>query len=189
MLDDWSEKGTAPFPTRSDDYNLGDPDRDGVLENPAVQLPEIACPTGVYYEFPPGVSNPGSTGFAPYLKTPHFPINADTTPLLVKDRVRNSLGKPDFQEAWLEPLDSRGRPLDMNHNHVRDTRESVEQAWQRRGVEGEKHGSLGPDEKLSHVRYVACVATVASELFEQRFLSDSAVEHYIQKAMESDIGR
>ena len=189
VLDDWSEKGIEPDPTLSDDYNLGDADRDGVLENPAVELPEIACPTGVYYEFPPGVSRPGSTGFAPYLDTPRFPINADTTPLLAKDRLQNSLGRPDFKEEWLEPLDSRGRPLDMNHNHVRDTRETVEQAWKRRGVEGEKHGTLGPDEVLTHARYVVCVATVASELFEQKFLSSSAVIDYITKATESEIGQ
>ena len=189
VLDEWSEKGIEPGPIRSDDYNLGDANRDGVLENPAVELPEIACPTGVYYEFPEGVSRPGSTGFAPYLDTPRFPINADTTPLLAKDRVRNSLGRPDFKEEWLEPLDSRGHPLDMNHNHVRDTRETVEQAWKRRAVEGERYGTLGPDEVLTHARYVACVATVASELLDQKFLSGAAVEHYIKQAMESDIGR
>ena len=189
VLDQWSEKGIEPGPTRSDDYHLGDADQDGRLENPAVELPEIACPTGVYYEFPPGVSRPGSTGFAPYLETSHFPINADTTPLRARDRVRNSLGRPDFKEEWLEPLDSRGRPLDMNHNHVRDTRESVEQAWRRRAVEGEHYGTLGPDQKLTHARYVACVASVASELFEQRFLSGTAVVHYIKEAMESEVGK
>jgi hypothetical protein len=77
----------------------------------------------------------------------------------------------------------------MNHNHVRDTRESVEQAWRRRAVEGEHYGTLGPDQKLTHARYVACVASVASELFEQRFLSGTAVVHYIKEAMESEVGK
>lgn len=189
VLDNWSEKGIQPVPTRSDDYNLGDIDRDGILENPAIRLPEIACPTGVYYEFPLGISRPGSTGFSPYLDVERFPINADTTPLLAEDRIRNSLGLPDFREDWLEPLDNRGRPLDMNHNHVRDTRETVEQAWKRRAVEGKRHGTLNPDEVLTHARYVACVASVASELFTQKFLSGNAMVHYTKKAVESAVGR
>ena len=189
VLNEWVEHGSEPGPTRSDDYNLGDIDKDGQLENPAVSLPEIACPTGVYYEFPPGVSLPGRTGFAPYLETPRFPINADTTPLLAEKRVRNSLGLPDFDEKWLEPLDSRSRPLDMNHNHVRDTRETIEQAWKRRASEGEKFGILGPHEKLTHARYMSCVARVASELAEQRLISENTMVHYIKKATESNIGK
>ena len=123
------------------------------------------------------------------MKTPRFPINADTTPLLAEKRVRYGLGLPDFDEKWLEPLDSRGRPLDMNHNHVRDTRETIEQAWKRRASEGEQYGILGPDETLTHARYVSCVARVASELAEQRLISDSAMVHYIEEATESHIGR
>jgi len=189
VLDEWVEQGIEPGPTRSDDYNLGDIDGNGQLENPAVSLPEIACPTGLYYEFPPGVSRPGRTGFAPYLETPRFPINADTTPLLAEKRVRYGLGLPDFDEEWLEPLDSRGRPLDMNHNHVRDTRETIEQAWKRRASEGEIYGILSPDEKLTHARYVSCVARVVSELAKQRLISETAMVHYITEATESHIGR
>src|SRR5262249_22043002 len=49
MLDAWVDKGTPPPPTRSDWKELGDADRDGVIENPGLSLPEIACPLGVYY--------------------------------------------------------------------------------------------------------------------------------------------
>ncbi len=151
---------------------------DGQLENSAIALPEIACPTGVYYEFPPGVSRPGRTGFTAYLETPQRPVNADTTPL-----------PPDFEENWLEPLGSRGYLVDMNKNHVRDARPSITQAWRRRTREGERYGVLGPEEVLTHDRYVSCVSRVASELFDQRLLGESAMLHYIQAAIASDIGK
>ena len=178
VLDQWVEEGVEPGPSRSDDYLLGDVDGDRQLENAAVALPEIACPTGVYYEFPEGVRSPGRTGFAAYLSAPQRPLNADTTTI-----------PSDFDENWLEPLDSRGYLLDMNNNHVRDTRPSITQAWQRRAREGKESGTLGFGEALTHHRYVSCVSRVASELFEQKLLSSSAVLHYIQTAMDSDIGQ
>ena len=177
-LDRWVEQDVAPEPTRSDAYDLGDEDGDGQIENPAVALPEIACPTGVYYEFPEGVRGPGRTGFASYLRKRQPAVNADTESL-----------PPGFDEEWLEPLDSRGYLVDMNKNHVRDTRDSITEAWQRRAREGKKYGVLGPEEVLTHVRYVSCVARVASELLEQNLLSESAVLDYIRKAINSDVGK
>lgn len=56
VLDHWVDDGIDPGPTRSDAYSLGDVDGDGRLENSAISLPEIACPTGVYYEFPEDVT-------------------------------------------------------------------------------------------------------------------------------------
>ena len=47
LLERWVEEGVAPPPTRSDAFDLGDQDRDGRNENAAIELPEIACPTGV----------------------------------------------------------------------------------------------------------------------------------------------
>ena len=44
VLDEWVEQGIEPGPTRSDDYHLGDVDRDGHLENAAVSLPENRLP-------------------------------------------------------------------------------------------------------------------------------------------------
>ncbi len=49
ILDARVEMGTDPPPTRSDWAVLGDADRDGVIENPAIAFPDVACPLGVYY--------------------------------------------------------------------------------------------------------------------------------------------
>lgn len=165
-------------PTRSDAFDLGDTDRDGRNENPAIELPEVACPLGVYYEFPEGVKTPGRTGFAAYLREPHQALNADTEPI-----------PAGYDKTWLEPLDSRGYVVDMNRNSVRDTRDSIAQAWRRRLASGKKHGTLGYNETLTHDRYVACVTAAANDLFQQHLLSEEAVKDYVQKARESDIGR
>ena len=52
MLDAWVDKGVAPPPTHSDAAELGDANHDGVIENPALAFPEVACPLGVYYGYP-----------------------------------------------------------------------------------------------------------------------------------------
>jgi hypothetical protein len=59
MLDAWVERGTAPPPSRSDGPELG---RAGML--PALAMPEVACPLGVYYSFPNSVA--GTTAFAAF---------------------------------------------------------------------------------------------------------------------------
>jgi len=156
---------------------LGDADGDGQIENPAVQLPEVACPIGVYIEYAKGAPRPGRTTFVPYLKEPRHVINADTEDL-----------PPGFDREWLEPLDARGYVVDMNKNKVRDTRENVTQAWQRRGREGEKYGILAPDETLTHQHYVQCVSEVTAELVEQNLLSRNAQTYYVRNARNSDIG-
>lgn len=177
MLDRWVDEGLEPPPTRSDAWYLGDADHNGTIENPALELPEVACPTGIYHEFAVGTKRPGSTGFTPFLDQPHISINADTTPL-----------PPGFDEKWLEPLDARGRPFDMNGNGVRDTRESIGQAWQRRWREGKRYGILKPGEAFSHGKYVSCVAQSAADLYRQGFLSETAMLHYIQEASKSAVG-
>jgi hypothetical protein len=163
MLDGWVQGRVTPPPTRSDDYRVGDVDGDFRLDHPAVRLPEVACPLGVYYEFPPGVDSPGRTGFTPFLMHSRPSVNADTE-------------KPPagFDETWLEPLDSRGRPVDMNSNGVRDTRESIEQAWQRRRIAGERTGVLEAREPFTPDRYARCVVRVAADLAEAGLLSDAA---------------
>ena len=52
MMDAWVDKGVAPPPTRSDWTVLGDVDGDGTIENPAVAVPDVACPLGVFFPFP-----------------------------------------------------------------------------------------------------------------------------------------
>jgi len=64
LLDAWVEHGVAPPPTRSDWAELGDDNRDGVIENPALAFPEVACPLGVYYSSPESTS--GATAFAAF---------------------------------------------------------------------------------------------------------------------------
>ncbi|MBA2305865.1 MAG: hypothetical protein H0W08_24975 [Acidobacteria bacterium] len=106
MLDAWVDKSVPPPPTRSDWAELGDIDGDGDIEQPALAFPEVACPMGVYHQFPAssGPGGGGVTGFAP------------------------------FSGEGLEPLDGRGVFVDMNGNRVWDERETMTQAWQRLGL-------------------------------------------------------
>jgi hypothetical protein len=106
LLDDWVEKDIAPPATKTDWLELGDVDGDGANENPAIALPEVACPLGLYYPHPPSRGNSGDswTGFAA------------------------------FDGRSLEPQDGRGVFVDMNLNRYLDQRENVEQAWQRLGL-------------------------------------------------------
>jgi hypothetical protein len=68
LLDAWADKGTAPPPTHSDDPSLGGGDA-----HPALALPEIACPLGVYYNYPETVS--GATAFAAFAGKGIEPLN------------------------------------------------------------------------------------------------------------------
>jgi hypothetical protein len=102
LLDNWVERDVAPPASKSGWLELGDVDGDGVIENEAIALPEVACPLGLYYQHPLGVARGvGWTGFAP------------------------------FDGQSLEPLDGRGVFVDMNLNRYLDHRESVDQAWHR----------------------------------------------------------
>ena len=106
LLDQWVEKDIAPPPSMSNWHEIGDTDNDGALDNPAIELPEIACPTGVYAAYPPS----GKTG-----------------------GVTETFFTP-FDGQGLEPLTGRGDFVDMNFTRVRDFRETVEQAWTRLGL-------------------------------------------------------
>jgi hypothetical protein len=108
MLDAWVDKGVAPPPTRSDWAELGDVNGDGETEYPGLAFPEVACPLGVYHQFPAssGPGGGGVTGFAP------------------------------FSGEGLEPLDGRGVFIDMNANRVWDERETPTEAWRRLGLLG-----------------------------------------------------
>jgi Alpha/beta hydrolase domain len=107
-MDAWVEKDVPPPATKTDMVEPGVANKNDNDKNSAVALPEVACPLGVYYIFPPAV-DPGrrggqETAFAPFDGT-------------------NS-----------EPVDGRGMFVDMNGDGVRDKRESVSQAWQRLGL-------------------------------------------------------
>lgn len=72
----------------------------------AIAMPEVACPVGVYFQYPRsrGASGIGLTGFA------------------------------SFDAQLLEPLDGRGVFVDMNRNSFQDYRESMAEAWRRMGL-------------------------------------------------------
>jgi hypothetical protein len=107
-LDEWVEKGTAPSPSKSDAQGSAVGNGTGPNVNGAVALPEIACPLGVYYAYPPEV-DPGRRGGQETAFAPFDGIN-------------------------MEPLDARGTLVDMNGNGVRDKRATVTQAWHRLGL-------------------------------------------------------
>jgi hypothetical protein len=113
MIDAWVETGVAPPATRSDWLELGDTDRDGALDRPAIELPEVACPVGVYYQYPP--------------RDGAVPGGGVTTTAFA-----------DYNGQGLEPLDSRGVFVDMNLNRIRDERETLTQAWRRMALLGAK---------------------------------------------------
>ena len=102
LLDNWVEKGIEPPKTNSDDPS--------VSSDPAIALPEVACPLGQYYAFPTmrGPESATLTSFAPY------------------------------DGGGLEPLDGRLMYVDMNRDGRRDNRETVTQAWRRLGLLGPK---------------------------------------------------
>jgi len=102
MLDRWVEKGEAPPPSRSDVAALTG------AENPAIALPEVACPLGIRYVFPAahGTSR----------------------------RAFQETAFAAFDGVNQEPIDGRGQFVDMNGNGKQDRRESVAQAWTRLGL-------------------------------------------------------
>ena len=185
ILDRWADRGIKPPPTRSDAYDLGDVDGDGIIENPAIELPEIAAPTGVYYLYPQGEEGSGTLGFAAYLKEEKPIWNATAAGTFKGDQTRPE----GFEDIWLEPLNHYKWPVDMNKNGARDTRESISKAWQRRAIEGYKTGILARGETLTHAKYVSEVARVAANLYEQGFISARALFTYIDAAMRSDVGK
>ena len=99
LLDTWVEKGIAPPPTKSESAGIAS-------KLDAIKLPEVACPLGMYFAYPPmrGEDGVGQTGFAAY------------------------------DGESLEPLDGRIQVVDMNGNGRRDKRETVTQAWRRLGL-------------------------------------------------------
>lgn len=98
LLEGWVDRAIEPPPSRADIPGFA----------PAVSLPEIACPLGVYYGGPASARNvseaEGTTAFAA------------------------------FDGINLEPVNFFNALVDMNENGIHDTRETVTQAWQRLGL-------------------------------------------------------
>ena len=149
VLDRWVEKGEAPPPSRSDVTSLTGP------ENPAIALPEVACPLGIHYVFPAahGISR----------------------------RAYQETAFAAFDGINQEPIDGRGQFVDMNGNDKRDQRESVAQAWTRLGL-------LKAGERLTHGKYVACVAAATAKLVDQGLLPPRMLPYYVNRAATSGVG-
>lgn len=112
MLDAWVEKGVAPPPTRSDWSELGDADRDGTIENPALAFPEVACPLGVYFPYPN--STAGTTSFAAFTGTGLEPLDGNK---VFVDLNRNGVWD------WRETPTQAWRRLGLLRNDETLTRE------------------------------------------------------------------
>jgi hypothetical protein len=79
-----------------------------------------------------------------------------------------------------EPLDGRGKLVDMNGDGRRDRRETVTEAWRRLGL-------LEPDQSFDRQRYVACVTGAVSKLVGQGLLPEALATHYIDGAKERSL--
>lgn len=173
----WVLDGESPPPTRVDARDVLELDPEA---GPAIQLPETACPRGIYRPYmnrPDGTAVGSSPAlFIPFLTEPRPQINE------FQERP------PGFRDEWLEPLDRNGYLVDMTGSNHRMTRPSIEQVWHVRYREGEKTGILRPDERLTRGRYTDCVAGVVRALRADGLLTDEAVQWYLRKAEHDDIG-
>jgi len=158
LLDQWADKGKEPPPTKSDLLELGDINRDGVNENPAIAFPEVACPLGVYYIFP---AAHGSSR-----------------------RAGQETAFAAFDGVNLEPLDGRREFVDMNGNGARDKRETVAQAWQRLGLL-KKGENLTHGKYISCVTDSAAKLTEES-LLPQKMISYHVKKAAETRLVESD---
>ena len=176
-LVDWVRTGKKPPETRVDAVDVWEADPD---TGPAIQLPETACPRGVfrtYFNRPDGTSVGSSPAlFVPYLTEIVPQINEDQEP------------PKGYQEEWLEPLDRNGYLVDLDGSGHRTTRPNIEQVWHQRYREGEKTGILRPYERLTRDRYTECVTDVVTALHADGLLATEAKQWYIEKAKTDDIG-
>jgi hypothetical protein len=176
-LVDWVISGKKPPETRVDAFDVWELDNKA---GPAIQLPETACPRGIFraYMNRPDGSAVGSSPalFIPYLTEPQAQIN---------ERQARPAG---YNDDWLEPLDRFGYLVDMTGSGHRMTRPSIEQSWHIRYREGKKTGILKPYERITRDRYVSCVTDVVNDLYADGLLMPEARDWYIDKARTDEIG-
>jgi hypothetical protein len=67
ILDNWVEGKKAAPPSRSDYPIIGDVNHDGIVDNPAISYPEVACPLGIFYPYPK--SGAGATSWVAFTGT------------------------------------------------------------------------------------------------------------------------
>jgi hypothetical protein len=157
MLDVWVEKGVAPPANRSDWRPLGDANKDNVVENVAIEMPEVTCPLGVFHIYGGGTGT-GSTQFKAFTGQGLEPLDGRGEFRADEDIVNVSAG-------W----------VDMNKNGYRDFVESITDAWVRLGL-------LKPNETFTRERYVQCVQQSASKLVAEKFFMPRTLEKYVQQA-------
>jgi hypothetical protein len=104
LLDQWVQKNVAPPATMADLASVGG--HNNKHQPTSVQLPPIACPTGVRFAGPPPAGSVTSTGYVPYDGT------------------------------TLEPVNSDGVLTDVNGNGYRDAMPTLDQAWRSLGLIG-----------------------------------------------------
>jgi len=176
-LVDWALTGKKPPETRVDAFDVWEVDPN---TGPAIQLPESACPRGVYRTYmnlPDGRGLGASpTIFIPYL--------TELRPQINEDQPRPK----GFQEEWLEPLNRKGYLVDMTGSGHRMTRPTIKQIWHLRYRDGKKTGILRPYEALTRERYAECVTSVASALRADGLLTEEAERWYFERAKTDDIG-
>ena len=129
MVDAWADRGIAPPPTHSDWAKLADPNRDGVIDYPALAFPEIACPLGVYFPYPDTTS--GTTSFAAFTGEGLEPLDGKKVFI---DMNRNGVwdSRETPTQAW-----RRIGLLPMNTGLTRDTYVAcVQRAAERLRTEG-----------------------------------------------------
>ena len=176
-LADWVLEGKKPPATRVDAFDVWELDK---TAGPAIQLPETACPRGI---FRPYMNRPDGTavGSSPALFVPYLTK-------LVPQVNQNQEWPTGFKEEYLEPLDRYGYLVDMEESGHRMTRPSIQQMWHVRYREGLKSGVLKPYETLTRERYMACVSDAAAKLHADELLTDEAKAWYIEKSKTDEIG-
>jgi hypothetical protein len=175
-LADWVLHGKRPPETRVDAADVWELDPNS---GPAIQLPDTACPRGVFRTY---MNRPDGTavGSSPALFVPYL---TKFVPQINEDQPR----PPGFKEEWLEPLNRKGYLVDMTGSGHRMTRPTIQQIWHLRYKEGKKTGILKPYEILTQERYVACVTAVVDDLYSDGLLTPEARIWYIEKAWMDEI--
>lgn len=79
-----------------------------------------------------------------------------------------------------EALDNANKFVDMNHDGVWDRRETLNAAWHRLGL-------LGPREKFTRSKYVACVKKAAGLLHQEGLFTDATMKQYVEQAQQQDL--
>lgn len=179
-LVEWVTEGKQPPSNRTDAHDLKAIDTSA---KPSIELPDSACPLGVFVEY---MQDPGNkvlksvTSFVPYLTEPRPQINADTMP--------ESEWPDNYRAEWLEPLNAYGYLVDMTGSGTRMTKPTIEQAWKMRYRQGCSTGILKPYDSLTRAYYVLSVMKVAMDLYQDRLLTGEAVKWYLERAINDNIG-